>query len=252
LYIKYQSRCDAHACCTAWATPGFSGAPPSGPRSHHRRTCPAALRCAGLDRFASAKQRPPFRLAFIARPPPHPSHSCACEGPEARKTLRGPRSSKGYTHHEWYWIDARSSVGMGSWYFSAEGGGVFRLAPSTLQRARCGDVGCEKRCRRRVFQGLRRRLNERSELGRRGCEPVLRYRSTVKTRSSTCGEASTGVAPRLVLVISDICYGAYARSKHGHGTATGKGWLPFRLPKSWPQWHRIAIGIKLICMSIFR
>jgi hypothetical protein len=36
-----------------------------------------------------------YRQAFIARPPPHPSHSYACEGPEARKTLRGPRRSKG-------------------------------------------------------------------------------------------------------------------------------------------------------------
>ncbi len=57
-----------------------------------------AFGCAGLDRFASAKQRCPTGRAFITRPPPHPSHRIACEGPSARKTLRGPRRSKGYAY----------------------------------------------------------------------------------------------------------------------------------------------------------
>ncbi len=75
--------CDAHACCAAWATPGFSGAPPSGPRSHPRRTCPAALRCAGLDRFASAKQR-----AFGS------VHCPAASAPLAPHSVRGAFGQK--------------------------------------------------------------------------------------------------------------------------------------------------------------
>ncbi len=42
----------------AWATPGFSGAPPSGPRSHPRVTGQLRLRLRCPERFASAKQRP--------------------------------------------------------------------------------------------------------------------------------------------------------------------------------------------------
>ncbi len=52
--------------------------------------------CGGADlRFASAKQRC-LRRAFIARPPPHPSHADACCGARARKTLRRPRRSADY------------------------------------------------------------------------------------------------------------------------------------------------------------
>ncbi len=69
----------------AWATPGFSGAPPSGPRSHPRRhDTGCAFGSARSSPFASAKQRR-LRQAFITRPPPHPSHRIACEGPSARK-----------------------------------------------------------------------------------------------------------------------------------------------------------------------
>ena len=60
------------------------------PRGHGHRPRSAALRCAGSRSAASAKQRA-LRAAFIARPPPHPSHGFACEGPSARKTLRRPR-----------------------------------------------------------------------------------------------------------------------------------------------------------------
>ncbi len=76
--------------------------------------------------------------------------------------------------------------------------GFFGLPARTHQLCEgCGGVGCEKRCQRRVFQGLQRRLNAaEGALGRRRCEPVARHRNTGKTRSSTCGEASTGVAPR--------------------------------------------------------
>ncbi len=108
----------------------------------------------------------------------------------------------------WCRIVACTSVGMGCMCFSAEGGGFFRLARSHAMRCEgCGGGGCEKRCRRRVFQGLQRRLNERSELCRRRCEPDSRHRNTVKTRSSTCSEASTGVAPRLILFkpFSPVC-----------------------------------------------
>ncbi|MGA9140117.1 MAG: hypothetical protein WBZ29_07830 [Methanocella sp.] len=36
LYASIKSsRCDAHAYFVAWATPGFSGATPSGPRSYN-------------------------------------------------------------------------------------------------------------------------------------------------------------------------------------------------------------------------
>ncbi|MGA9139807.1 MAG: hypothetical protein WBZ29_06260, partial [Methanocella sp.] len=55
-----------------------------------------------------------LRLASITPPSPHPSHSYACEGPSAEKTLRGPRSSKGNAYPDWYWVVAYSIVGMGS------------------------------------------------------------------------------------------------------------------------------------------
>ena len=58
----------------AWATPGFSGAAPSGPRSHPRAGSGLRFAAATSHRFASAKQRCPVGRAFIARPPPHPSH----------------------------------------------------------------------------------------------------------------------------------------------------------------------------------
>ncbi|OPY27669.1 MAG: hypothetical protein A4E28_01938 [Methanocella sp. PtaU1.Bin125] len=55
---------------------------------------PAALRFAPQRRRTGPLQalsNAACRQAFIARPPPHPSHSFACEGPSARKTLRRPR-----------------------------------------------------------------------------------------------------------------------------------------------------------------
>ncbi|MGA9138581.1 MAG: hypothetical protein WBZ29_00045, partial [Methanocella sp.] len=85
---------------------------------------------------------------------------------------------------------------------------------------------------RRVFQGLQRRLNAaEGALGRRRCEPVARHRNTGKTRSSTCGEASTGVAPRLEQEVLDSCHYSFSschysfstRSKHGRRTAIGTG-----------------------------
>ena len=81
-------------------------------------------------------------------------------------------------------------------------------------------AGVKNAAGRRVFQGLQRRLNAaEGALCRRRCEPVARHRNTGKTRSSTCGEASTGVAPRLIWEVMVICYDAYARSKHGRRTA---------------------------------
>ncbi|OPY30724.1 MAG: hypothetical protein A4E28_00158 [Methanocella sp. PtaU1.Bin125] len=99
----------------AWATPGFSGAthtrdtfvPVTGPRSHLADTVTgrAPLRSAAPENqsAASAKQRA-LRAAFIARPPPHPSHRKACEGPSARKTLRGPRSSSGIPPYAFFGV----------------------------------------------------------------------------------------------------------------------------------------------------
>ncbi len=58
----------------------------------------ASLRSAAPGRVPSQALSNAPSAAFIARPPPHPSHSCACEGPSARKTLRRPRRSKGYAH----------------------------------------------------------------------------------------------------------------------------------------------------------
>ena len=160
----------------------------------------ASLGCARSSPFASAKQRA-LRAAFIARPPPHPSHSFACEGPSARKTLRGPRSSKGNAYPDWYWS---LPILLLVWVACAsprKAEGFFGLPARTHQLCEgCGGGGCEKRCQRRVFQGLQRRLNAaEGALGRRRCEPVARHRNTGKTRSSTCGEASTGVAPRLFM-----------------------------------------------------
>ena len=138
----------------AWATPGFSGAAPSGPRSHPRRHDPAAPSAAPGRVPSQALSNAPS-AAFIARPPPHPSHSYACEGPSARKTLRRPRRSKGYPYPDYYRVVAFTGVGMGSLYFSAEGGGFFRLAPSHASAVRgCGGGGCEKRCRMARFSGL--------------------------------------------------------------------------------------------------
>ncbi len=68
----------------AWATPGFSGAPPSGPRSHPRATSLAALRCARSDRFASAKQRSPSARV----------HCPAASAPLAQLRVRGANGQK--------------------------------------------------------------------------------------------------------------------------------------------------------------
>ncbi len=76
--------------------------------------------------------------------------------------------------------------------------GFFGLPSRTRSCARGVEVaGVKNAADRRVFQGLQRRLNAaEGALGRRRCEPVARHRNTGKTRSSTCGKASTGVAPR--------------------------------------------------------
>ena len=113
---------------------------------------------------ANAKQRR-LRQAFIARPPPHPSHSFVCEGPPALKTLRGPRSSTGYAYQSS--IGTRTGTGIRSMPVlvlvrvactSPRKARVFAACPSHAQLCEgCGGGGCEKRCRRRVFQGLRRR-----------------------------------------------------------------------------------------------
>ncbi len=111
----------------------------------------ASLGCARSSPFASAKQRA-LQAAFITRPPPHPSHSFACEGPSARKTLRRPRSSKGSMH----WTNKGSLPVLvlagvaGASPRKAEG--FFGLPSRTRQLCEgCGGVGCEKRCPKGAF-----------------------------------------------------------------------------------------------------
>jgi hypothetical protein len=99
----------------ARATPGFSGATPSGPRLHLANTttgCTSLRSGCAAVRFAASAKRHALRAVSIARPPPHPRHRCACRGPSARKTLtdRGEasadltRPSTGSHSRAWYWL----------------------------------------------------------------------------------------------------------------------------------------------------
>ncbi len=164
----------------------------------------ASLRSAAPGRVPSQALSNAPSAAFIARPPPHPSHSCACEGPSARKTLRGPRSSICNAYQDS--VIGSLPVLLLVWVAGAsprKAEGFFGLPLRTRSGARGVEVaGVKNAADRRVFQGLQRRLDAaEGALGRRRCEPVARHRNTGKTRSSTCGEASTGVAPRLILEV---------------------------------------------------
>jgi hypothetical protein len=187
----------------AWASPGFSGALPSGPRSHLANTTTgcafAPLRFApaapGHGSLQALSDTP--SAVSIARPPPHPSHRCAYEGPSARKTLRdrGEASATAcYWPHDkvrsWLSVLLRGRVRV----FAA-------LAP--LHAKRCRWVRRwrgEKRCQRRVFQGLRRSRDSASKKRavsvRRGCKPV-RDTEAPKKLNSTCPQG-TGVDRRII------------------------------------------------------
>ena len=135
----------------AWATPGFSGAPPSGPRSHPRAGSGLRFALATSHRFASAKQRCPVGRAFIARPPPHPSHRIACEGPSARKTLRGPRSSIGNAFRDWYRISANAIMVRVVYASPRSAEGFFGLPSRTRSCARGAEVAGVKNAAEGAF-----------------------------------------------------------------------------------------------------
>jgi hypothetical protein len=120
-------------------------------------------------------------------------------GPKARKTLRRPRRSFGNGNRPR--PGAKTRPGMDSRCCSAVGGGFLRRSP--LAREAVPGVRRwrgEKRCRRRVFQGLRRSATgaaKRSRVGRRGCKPV-RDIAAPKNPSSAC-RSGTRVDPRRII-----------------------------------------------------
>ncbi len=165
-FVKYHSRCDAHArLIAAWATPGFSGAPPSGPRSHPRGQARLRLR---LRQASTASQALSNAALAGARSLPGRlrtprTRMGVLRGHRPEKPSADRESSKGNAYRDWYWIDASAIMvwvvfttsGKGSIGFSAEGGGFFRLAPSTRQRARGVEVaGVKNAALRARFSGL--------------------------------------------------------------------------------------------------
>ena len=150
----------------AWATPGFSGAPPSGPRSHPRRHDPAApLGCARPSPFASAKQR-----AFGS------VHCPAASAPLAPLRVRGafgqknpPRTAEKQRLRAPGLVLASMPVLVLVWVAGAsprKAEGFFGLPLRTHSCARGVEVaGVKNVADRRVFQGLQRRLNERRRVG---------------------------------------------------------------------------------------
>ena len=158
----------------AWATPGFSGAAPSGPRSHAGDTtlaAPSAAPCRVLSQALSnaalaGARSLPGRLRT-------PRTADACKGPSARKTLRGPRRSKGSRTRTIVWS---LPVLVLVWVACAsprKAKGFFGLPSRTHQLCEgCGGGGMKNAAGRRVFQGLQRRFNAaEGALSRRRSSP---------------------------------------------------------------------------------
>ena len=184
--VIYQSRCDTFAtnisevltstininrgatpmpADAAWATPGFSGATPSGPRSHPRAGSGLRFAAATSHRFASAKQRCPAGARSLPgrlRTPRTPEGVLRGQGPEKPSADRESSKDKAYRDRS-----GRCQCyygGKGSVCISAVRGGFFRLAP--LARVAVRGVRRWRAAQtlpyRRVFQGLRRRFCEQT------------------------------------------------------------------------------------------
>ena len=136
-------------------------------RPGRARTSRTRTRCA----FASLRPAPEFASQALSdarlrqRPLPGrlrtPRTACV-RGAFGQKNPPRPRSSIGYPYQAWYWLDSLTGPGSGCLCFSAVGEGFCGRSPS----ARVAVQGVrrwrgEKRCQRRVFQGLRRSLDAR-------------------------------------------------------------------------------------------
>ena len=174
-----RSRVDAHAASRMGCS-GFFRC--SGVRAAlaPREPEPGSAFGGASSRFAASAKQRRLRQAFIARPPPHPSHSCACEGPPARKTLR----DRGAASASLTRTDYGSNIGPyeGACAALAVGEGFCGASPRHAKPCRgCGD-GTVKNARRR-FSGLAkepRLRGEASEVGATRVRARPSHRSTEK------------------------------------------------------------------------
>jgi hypothetical protein len=173
----------------ARATPGFSGATPSGPRSHPANTdtgCAfASLGCA-VVRFAASAKRHAFGCVHCPAASAPLRTLMRAAGPEARKTLRDREGSLDYPYPAWYWLPDKAR----SWLPVLLHGRVrvfAALAPLHAKPCRGCEGGAAKKPR--LCEQMR------AVSGQRGCKPVRDTRAP-KNQNSTCARsarASTGV-----------------------------------------------------------